>query len=75
VLSSFNLATIGSAGRTRISFVDEWRALLQDPRLEHVAVLMETPIKTDEHGKEDWVNDTKHVAKARELINKEGCIN
>ncbi|GCE26577.1 putative endonuclease 4 [Dictyobacter alpinus] len=41
--------------------------LLQDPRLAHVAVLMETPIKQDEQGKEDWVHDSGEVAKAKVL--------
>jgi deoxyribonuclease-4 len=44
------------------------RAFLQDPRLDHVAVLMETPIKTDEREKEDWEHDTLQIAKAKELL-------
>src|SRR5947208_14255036 len=44
------------------------RALLSDPRLDHVAVLLETPIKTDEHDKEDWEHDKQHLEKARELL-------
>ena len=43
------------------------RALLTDPRLHHVTVLMETPIKTDEHDKEDWEHDKGQVAKAKSL--------
>lgn len=43
------------------------RALLTDPRLEPVAVLMETPIETDEHDKEDWERDTIQIAKAKSL--------
>jgi len=43
------------------------RAILSDPRLEHIAVLLETPIMTDESGKEDWVHDAGQIAKAREL--------
>jgi deoxyribonuclease IV len=50
---------------------DGLRALLRDPRLAHVAVLMETPIKTDEQGKEDWAHDAGQIAKARALIIKE----
>jgi deoxyribonuclease-4 len=42
-------------------------ALLSDPRLGHVAVLMETPIKTDENGKEDWVHDAGQIALAKRL--------
>jgi deoxyribonuclease-4 len=44
------------------------RAFLQDPRLDHVAVLMETPIKTDEREKEDWEHDALQIAKAKELL-------
>lgn len=43
------------------------RTLLTDPRLAHVAVLMETPIETDEEGKEDWSKDAMQVVKAKEL--------
>ncbi len=44
--------------------------LLQDPRLAHTAVLMETPIKLDEQGKEDWDNDSREIAKAKELADR-----
>jgi deoxyribonuclease IV len=44
------------------------RALLTDPRLRHVVVLLETPIKTDEHGKEDWDHDKQHFEVAKGLI-------
>ena len=44
------------------------QALLCDPRLEHVAVLLETPIKTDENGKEDWEHDNQHFERAIALI-------
>jgi len=40
-------------------------ALLSDQRLDHVAVLMETPIQTDEHNKEDWNHDAGQIAKAK----------
>jgi deoxyribonuclease-4 len=43
------------------------RTLLQDPRLAHVAVLMETPIHTNEKGKEDWERDAEEIVKARAL--------
>jgi len=43
------------------------RTLLTDPRLAHVAVLMETPIETDEEGKEDWSKDAMQIAKAKAL--------
>jgi deoxyribonuclease-4 len=44
------------------------RALFSDPRLDHIAVLLETPIKTDEHDKEDWEHDKKQLEKARALL-------
>jgi deoxyribonuclease-4 len=44
------------------------QTLLRDPRLAHVAVLMETPIKTDEHNKEDWTHDTDQILKAKALM-------
>lgn len=44
------------------------RALLGDPRLAHVTVLLETPIKTKEDGKEDWEHDKGQLEKARHLI-------
>jgi deoxyribonuclease-4 len=44
------------------------RTLFRDPRLDHVAVLLETPIKTNEDGKEDWRHDKVHFEKARELV-------
>ncbi|MBE3560983.1 MAG: deoxyribonuclease IV [Ktedonobacteraceae bacterium] len=46
------------------------RALLTDARLKQVAVLMETPIRTDENGKEDWEHDTLQVAKAKKLAGR-----
>jgi deoxyribonuclease-4 len=44
------------------------QTLLSDSRLQHVAVLMETPIKTDEHDKEDWEHDKTQIAKAKALL-------
>ncbi len=44
------------------------RAMLNDPRLDAVTVLLETPIKTDENDKEDWVHDAGQIAKAKELV-------
>ncbi len=44
--------------------------LLRDPRLDHVAVLMETPIKTDEHNKEDWSHDMGQILKAKALMGR-----
>lgn len=40
------------------------RSLLTDPRLEHVAVILETPILTDDKDKEDWEHDKTQIAKA-----------
>ncbi|MGH2494015.1 MAG: deoxyribonuclease IV [Ktedonobacteraceae bacterium] len=44
------------------------RAILSDPRLSHAAVILETPIKTDEQNKEDWEHDKGQIAKARSLM-------
>ena len=44
------------------------RALLRDPRLSQAAVILETPIKTDEQDKEDWEHDQQQIAKARALM-------
>jgi deoxyribonuclease-4 len=44
------------------------RTLLQDPRLAHAAVILETPIKTVEHDKEDWEHDKQHFEKAMALF-------
>ncbi len=46
------------------------RTILTDPRLEHVAVLLETPIRTDDKEKEDWEHDKTQIAKAFELAKK-----
>ncbi len=46
------------------------QTLLRDPRLDHVAVLMETPIKTDEHDKEDWEHDATQILKAKALLGR-----
>src|SRR6266849_931376 len=44
------------------------RALLCDPRLSQAAVILETPIKTDEQDKEDWEHDKQQLARARALM-------
>jgi deoxyribonuclease-4 len=44
------------------------QTLLRDSRMQHVAVLMETPIKADENGKEDWEQDKMQILKAKALI-------
>ena len=44
------------------------RTLLTDPRLDHAAVLLETPIKTDSEDKEDWQHDKQHIEYARSLM-------
>ncbi|MFL5653582.1 MAG: deoxyribonuclease IV [Ktedonobacteraceae bacterium] len=46
------------------------RALLCDPQLNEVAVLLETPIKTDDNGKEDWEHDKQQLDKARQLMER-----
>ncbi|GAC1424852.1 MAG: deoxyribonuclease IV [Ktedonobacteraceae bacterium] len=46
------------------------RTLLIDPRLEHVAVILETPILTDDKDKEDWAHDKTQIAKAFALAKK-----
>ena len=46
------------------------RTLLHDPRLDHVAVLLETPIKTDDNGKEDWEHDKQHFERVRDLVGR-----
>jgi deoxyribonuclease-4 len=47
------------------------RALLSDKRLAHVAVLLETPIKTDDKDKEDWEHDAGQIAQARSLMQRD----
>lgn len=42
--------------------------LLCDPRLDHVAILLETPIKTTEQGREDWEHDKEHLARVKQLM-------
>jgi deoxyribonuclease-4 len=44
------------------------RTLLTDPRLDHVAVLLETPIKLGADGKEDWEHDKLQIEKAKGLM-------
>jgi deoxyribonuclease IV len=46
------------------------RTLLGDARLDHAAVLLETPIQTDEQDKEDWVHDAEQIAKARSFMHQ-----
>lgn len=50
---------------------EELSTLLSDYRLNHATILLETPIKTDEHDKEDWVHDAGQIAKARNLLRKQ----
>jgi deoxyribonuclease-4 len=44
------------------------RALLGDPRLEQLVVVLETPVKTNEQGKEDWEHDQAHLQRVRALM-------
>ena len=46
------------------------RALLGDPRLDHTTVLLETPIETDDNGKEDWERDKQQLDRAKQLIER-----
>jgi deoxyribonuclease-4 len=46
------------------------RALLSDPRLDHVAVILETPIKTGDDHKEDWQHDAEQIARAKRLLTR-----
>jgi len=50
------------------------RALLTDARLQHVAVLMETPIQVDENEKEDWVHDAGQIAMAKRLCERDEVV-
>jgi deoxyribonuclease-4 len=43
------------------------RTLLKDVRIAHLAALMETPIKTDDQKKEDWVHDAGQITRAKAL--------
>jgi len=44
------------------------QALLCDARLAQVSVLLETPIKTDDNGKEDWEHDKRHFERVLALM-------
>lgn len=44
------------------------RALLTDPRVEQVVVLLETPILLGADGKEDWEHDKRHFELAKSLM-------
>ena len=46
------------------------RTLLSDVRLQHVTVLMETPIKTNDSNKEDWEHDKTQIAQAKALCRR-----
>lgn len=50
------------------------RALLRDPRLASVAVLLETPIRTTDLGKEDWEHDKEHLASVKQLMSPEADV-
>jgi deoxyribonuclease IV len=43
-------------------------ALLTDPAIDHVTILLETPIKLRDDGKEDWEHDKLHFEKAKGLL-------
>ncbi len=44
------------------------QTLLTDPRLAHVAVLLETPIRLNDEGKEDWVHDKQHLDSIKQWL-------
>lgn len=44
------------------------RTLLCEPQLVQLTVLLETPIKTDEQGREDWEHDKAHLQRVRALL-------
>ncbi|HLH62532.1 MAG TPA: deoxyribonuclease IV [Ktedonobacteraceae bacterium] len=44
------------------------RLIFREPRIEHVTVLLETPIKTGEDDKEDWDHDKQHFKRARAIV-------
>jgi len=46
------------------------QTLLSDSRLQHVAVIMETPIEVDEDGREDWERDKVQILKAKALCRR-----
>lgn len=45
-----------------------FRALLTDPRLDHVVVILETPIQTGEDSKEDWDHDKQHFERLMAML-------
>jgi deoxyribonuclease IV len=45
-----------------------FRALLTDPRLDHVTVIMETPVETGADGKEDWEHDKRHFERVMAMV-------
>jgi deoxyribonuclease-4 len=49
-------------------------ALLSDPRLDHAAVILETPIKTGDDKKEDWQHDAEQIAKVKRLLTPEAIL-
>jgi deoxyribonuclease-4 len=62
VHARFGEGIIGAAGL---------RTLLAEPKLAHLTVLLETPIKTTDKGKEDWEHDKQHL----ELIKQQLLTN
>lgn len=47
---------------------DGLQAFLSHPRLLRAAVLLETPIKTNDDGKEDWEHDKQHLQRVKSLM-------
>lgn len=48
--------------------LEGFRTLLCHPRLAHLAVLLETPIKMTEQDKEDWEHDKLHLERVKALM-------
>jgi deoxyribonuclease-4 len=46
-------------------------SLLQDPRVAHCAVILETPIKQDANDREDWAQDAFEIAKVWRLAGRD----
>lgn len=46
------------------------RTLLLDGRIGRVVVLLETPIKTADDGKEDWEHDRQYLARVMQLLGR-----
>lgn len=48
--------------------IEGLQTLVCDPRLAHLVVLLETPIKTTAHDKEDWEHDRQHLDMVKQQL-------